>query len=119
MAFRFHVVENMLNFPVWADYEGRSGDSFYDFSIHILVFDHAKRFRDRLVRISQQRVRQVVLILKFLLLFGAVCGNAEYNRSSLLNLFVCVAEPARFYRSAWSIGLGVEEQDNCFAGKIF
>jgi hypothetical protein len=46
------------------------------------------------------------------LLVGAVGRNAKHDRTGLLNLLVCVAEPARFYRSTRSVGLGKEKQHN-------
>ena len=61
----------------------------------------------------------MILFLEFLLFGDGIGGNAEQDRSRLLDLAVCVAEPARFFGSAGSVGLGIEKHHYCFAPKIF
>ena len=51
----------------------------------------------------------MVFFLKLLLLFGRVSGNAENDRTRLLDLAVCVAEPARFFGSAGGVGFRIEK----------
>lgn len=72
MSFRFHVVEDVLNLSIRADYECRTPDPLDDPPVHILVLDHPESLADLLVGVGEQRVGQVVFILKLLLLFRRV-----------------------------------------------
>jgi len=65
----FDTVENMLNPTVGTDDESRARDSFHNLAVHIFVLYDTECRADLLVCIRQQGVRQVVLVLKFLLLF--------------------------------------------------
>jgi hypothetical protein len=119
VAVGFDFVEDVLDFPVRRDHEGHAGNAFEYPPVHALVFDHTERVTDFLVGIGEQRKGQVILFLKFLLFGGRVGGDAENNRSRLLDLAVCVAEPARFFGSTGSIGFGIEKQHHRLAAKIF
>jgi hypothetical protein len=61
----------------------------------------------------------MVFFLKLLLLFRRVSGNAEDDRTCLLDLAVCVAEPARFFGSAGGVGFRIEKKHYRLAAKIF
>lgn len=119
MPFGFHIVEDVLDLAVGSNHERSSSNPLKDFAVHVLVFDHAEGMADFLVGIGEQGVGQVVLVLKLLLFVRAVGGDAKYDSASFLNLLVCVAEPARFFGSTGSVGLGIEEQDHRFAAEVF
>jgi hypothetical protein len=118
VPFSFDVVEDVRDFSLPIDDKSRTRDSFYLFPIHIFFFDYAEGFTDFLVRIRQQRVRQLILILKFLLGLRRIGGDTQDYGTGFLQLFVCVAEPARFNGSAGSVGLGKEEENDGLAAKI-
>ncbi len=118
MAIGLDVFENVGNFAVWADQESSSGNAHHFFAIHILFLDHTKLVRNRFILISKERVGQLVLVFELLLGRGCVGGDAEYGYARPGEFAICVAEPARFYRSTGCVGLGIEEQDDGFAAKL-
>ncbi len=81
------------------------------FAVHALFLEYAKFFGNGLVLVGEKRIGQVMVHFELFLGGRLVGGDAEHDRAGFLNLLVCVAEPARFKRSAGSIGLGVKEQD--------
>ena len=109
VAVGLHVLENVGDFGVRSDKESSAGDAHHLFAIHILFLDHTKLVRNRFILISKERVGQLVLVFELLLGGGSIGGDAEYGNASPGEFAICVAEPARFYRSTGCIGLGVEE----------
>lgn len=87
-------------------------------AIHALFFHYAVLVANRFVHVCQKRIRQVVFLFEFLLGRGLVGGNAKDNGTGFLDLFECVAEPARLNRSTGSIGFGIKEQDHILAAII-
>jgi hypothetical protein len=119
VAFCFYFVEDVLNPAVGADHEGHSGNAFEDFAVHGFVFDYTECVADFFVGVGQESVRKVVFVLELLLFFGGIGGDAEDDGTRFLDLAVCVAEPARFFGSTGSVGLGVEKQHHGLTAKIF
>jgi hypothetical protein len=118
VTFRFYFGKDVLDLTVGAD-DKRSPDNAHHFlPVHVFFLQHAECVRHLLVGIRQQRERQVELFLEFFLRFGCVGRNPDDDRARLLNLFVRVAEPARFDGSTRSVGAGIEEEDDGFAAKI-
>ena len=118
MPFRLHVIEDVCDFSLRIDDESRTRDSFHLFPIHVFFFDYAESFTDFLVGVGQQLVGQAVLILKLFLGLRRVGRDPEDYGAGFLQLFVSVAEPARFNGSAGSVRLGKEEQNHSLAPKI-
>jgi hypothetical protein len=119
VSFGFHIVEDVLDLSLGTDHECGARDPLHNFAVHVFVLDYAESAADLFVRIGKQSVWQVVLVLKFLLLLGTIGRDAQHGRSRFLNLIVCVAEPARFFRSTRGVGLGKEKEHDRFAAKVF
>jgi hypothetical protein len=119
MSVGLHIFENVLDFSVGADHECRAGDA-HDFpAIHVLLFHDAVGGRDFFVGVGQQLERKAEFVGETLLRFGSVGRDAKQRHPGFLNLTVYVAEPARFYGSAGSVGAGKEVEDDGFAAQIF
>jgi hypothetical protein len=114
-----HFVEDMMDLSIRPDHKRHARNAFEDSPIHGFVFNHAEGIADFLVGIGKQRVGEMVLVLKLFLFFDGIGGNTEDYGARLLDLAVCVAEPARFFRSAGSVGFGIEKKHHSFAPKIF
>jgi hypothetical protein len=118
VAVGLHVLEDVGDFAVRADEECSSSNPHHLFAIHVLFLDHIKLFGNCFILIGKERVGQLVLLFELLLGRRGIGGNAEYGYAGPGEFGVCVAEPARFYRSTGCVGLGVEEQDHGFAAKL-
>lgn len=118
MSFRFDVLEDMLDFPVGSDQESRAGNSHDLLAIHIFFLHDPVGRANLFVDVGQQCVRQVVLFFELLLFGGRIGGNAKDDGAGLLDFFIRVTEPGRFYRSTRSIGFGVKEQHHGFAAEV-
>jgi hypothetical protein len=101
-----------------ADDEGCAVDPHIFLAVHALFLHHAILVADGLVFIGQQGIGQIVFFFEFLLGRGLVGGDAENSRTGPLDFLECVAEPARFNRSTWRVGLGIKEQDQVLAAII-
>ena len=119
VAFGFYFGEDVLDFAVRSDDEGGAGDTHHFFAVHIFLLEDAVGFGDFLVGVGEQGKGKLELILKFLLRFGCVGGDSEKHGAGLLNLSVGVAEGAGLDGATWSIGAGIEVEDNYFAAEIF
>ncbi len=109
MAFGLHFGKNADDFAVGADYECGALNAHHFLAVQIFFFNYAVGTRDLFARIGKQGVREIVFFLEFLLLVGRVPRNAQDYGAGLLQLFVCVAEPARFNGSAGGIGFRKEK----------
>ena len=118
VLFRFEAVDEGRDLALRIDEERRPLNPHIFLAVHAFLFEHIEFFGDGLVFIGQKRVGQIVFFFEFLLCRWFVAGNAEYNRSGALDFLECVAEPARFYRSTWGIGLGEEEQYQVLSAKV-
>ena len=101
-----------------ANHKGGPVNAHIFLAIHALFFHHAILVADGFVHVCQKRIRQVVFLFEFLLCRGLVGRNAKDNGTGFLDLFECVAEPARLNRSTGSIGFGIKEQDHILAAII-
>ena len=119
MPFGLHVVEDVLDLAIGADNEGGARDAHHLAAVQILLYQDAELVRDLLVRVGKQCEGQVVIILEFLLCSGGIARNADHDCARFLDLFVCVAEPARFFGSTRSVGFWIEKKNNGLAKKIF
>ena len=119
MAVRLYFFEDVLDLALRADYKRGPGYAHYFLAVHVLFFHHAEGIGDLLFGVGEQGEGQILLFLKFLLRFWGIGGYAKQHGARLLNLFICVAEPASLYGSAGGIRPGIEEQDHCFAAQVF
>lgn len=119
MPLRLHVLKYLGNLPIGPDHERRTRDAEILLPVHTLLFHHVEGFAHLLVHVCEKRVGQVVLLFEFLLFRRRIGGDAEDHSACFLDLFECVAEPARFYRSTGRIGFGKEEQDKVLAAIVF
>jgi hypothetical protein len=118
MFIWLQAVEHRRDLSFWAYHEGRAVDPHIFLAVHALFLHHAVLGADGLVLVGQQRIREIVLLFELLLGRGLVGGDAEHSRTGPLDFLECVAEPARFNRSTWRVGLGIEEQDQVLAAII-
>lgn len=88
-------------------------------AIHVLLFDHIEGLSHLLVRVGEQRERQVILLLKLLQRCGLIGRNAQNYRAGFLYLAVCVAEPARLDSSPWRVSFGEEVHHHVLSAIIF
>lgn len=117
MPVRLHIFKDVGNPAIRADHKRGASDSFHFLAIHILFFNHAIRFTGLLLDVGQQGIGQIVLLFELLLNFRRIGRNAQ-NHRQLLQLLVCIAEPASFNGSTRGIRLGEEKEDHCFSVKI-
>jgi len=109
VAVGFYLFEDVLDLAVRADNEGGPGDTPDLFPVHILFFHHLEGIGDLLFGVGEQREGQILLFLKFLLRFWGIRGYAKQHNARLLNLSICVAEPASLYGSTGGIRPRIEE----------
>lgn len=109
MALRSDFGEDPGDLPFFIDHKSGALYPHHLLTVHIFFFDYSVGLGDFLVRIGEQGIRQLVLLLELLLLGRRVSRYAEDNGPSLLNCFKCVAEPARLYGSTGGIGFGIEK----------
>ena len=72
MAIRLDVIENVLDLAVRTNHEGSPRDAHHLAPVHIFFFHHAELAGNFLLWIGEQRVRQAVFVLKFLLGGGGI-----------------------------------------------
>ena len=118
MALGLHIFEDVSNLSVGADDEGGPRNAHHLFAIHVFFLQNAEGLGDFLVGVGQQREWEVIVVGKSLLCFGRIRGDAKQHRAGLLNLTVCVAEPASFQRSARGVGAGIEEENHGLAAQV-
>lgn len=111
-------VQNGGNLSFRANHKGRAVNTHILLAIHAFFLHYAVLIANSFVHIGQQRIRQIVFFLEFLLGRGFIGRDAKDNRTGLLDFLECVAEPARLNGSTGRIGFGVEEQDHIFAAII-
>src|SRR5580658_1076973 len=77
MALSLYFGKDMLDLAIRSDDE-RGSDDAHDFlAIHVLFLEHAEGIGDFLVRIRQQRERQLEFLLELLLRLGRVGRDAK------------------------------------------
>jgi hypothetical protein len=119
MAVGLHVLEDFGDLAFTIDNERGARDPFHLLAVHVLFLDHAESFADLFVGVGEQVVRKLVFFFKFLLRSWSVGGNPQNGESGFLQFCICVAEPARFYGSTGSVGLGIEEEDDVLPAQVF
>jgi len=119
MSIGLHVFKDMLDLSVRPDHESSPPHAPDLLAVHVLFFHDAEGFGDLLVGIGQQCEGQILFFLKFLLCFWGIRGYAKQHGACLLNLFICVAEPANLNCSTRGVGPRIEKQDHRFAAQVF
>ena len=119
MVVGFDLFEDVLDFAVGANDERGPGYSHDLLAIHVLFFHDAEGICDLLFGIGEQGKGQILLFLKFLLCFWGIRGYAKQHGARLLNLSICVAEPASLHGSTGGICPRIKEQNYRLAPQIF
>jgi hypothetical protein len=114
---RLYFGEDVLDFAVGTDHESGAGDAHDFFPVHIFFLDYAEGFRNFLICVGEEGKREIEFILKFLLCFRRVGGDAKQHGAGFLNLFIGIAEGAGLDGASRSIGAGVEKEDYDFAAQ--
>src|SRR4030081_1472878 len=110
--------EYVLDPSVRPDDERGACDSHHFLAIHVFLLHHSESFGDFLVNISQQAERKVELVLEFFLCLGSIGRDPEDHSTRLLNLFIRVAEPARFHGSTGRIRSRIEIEDYSLPAEV-
>jgi len=118
VSLSFHVFKYVPDAAIRPNHERSSRDPLHFLSVHVLLFDHTEGLADFLIGVGQQGIGEIVLILKLFLALRRIGRNSQDHGPGLLQLLVCVAEPARLNGSTWRIGLGKEKQHHRLAAKI-
>lgn len=118
MAGGFDVFEDVEDAAVGADDVGGARDTGDGLAVHCFLHDTAKLLADFLVRISKERIGEIVLLLKLFLRADGVAGDAKYNHTNTLQHFELVAEAAGLHGAAGGVGAGIEEEDDGFSGEV-
>ena len=118
MSLGFHIFKYVRDAAIRPNYERSSGDPLHFLSVHVFLFDHTERVTDSFIGVGQQGIGEIVLILKLFLTLRRIGRDPQDHRPGLLQLLVCVAEPARFNGSTWGIGFRKEKQHHRLAAKI-
>src|SRR3984957_20208328 len=87
-------------------------------AIHVLFLENIKLFADYFVYICKEGVRQVVLLLEFLLRLGCVARDTQNDSPGLLYLLEYITKAAGFDGAAGSVSPGIEEKHNRLAAEI-
>src|SRR5450759_2284908 len=104
MPHRLDFAKDLLYFPRLVDDESGPHDPHHFLAIHILFFPNIVSFRDLLILVAKQRVRQRLIHLESSLSLGRILGYAKHHGALLLKLLVDVAELASFHGAARSTG---------------
>src|SRR5712692_4595527 len=118
VAFRLHVVPDVLNFAVRANQKRAAHNSQKRFAEEFLHPPRPVSFDHFEFRIAQQRKIQLVLFLKARLRFHRVAAGPQDHYVQLFELFLRVAKLGRFHRSTRSIRLRKEKQQHPFPAKL-
>ena len=118
MAVGLYVFEDVLDFAVGSDEEGRPRNPHHFPAVHVLLFDHVELVRDFFLVVGKKRVREFLFFFKLLLSGRFVGRDAENYKAGLLQLCVCIAEPASLNGSTRRVRLGIEEQHHGLASEL-
>lgn len=118
MAFGFHLAESLLQLSIRADHERAPLDAHHLLAVHVLFLPDFESLGDFLFGIGEQCEVQFVFVREFLLRFGFIRRDAQYDCAGFLELLVVVTKLGRFNRSTGRIGLGKEIEDHGFALEI-
>ena len=118
MALRFYFWEDAGDLSFFVDEECCAFNAHIFFTVHAFLFPDAEGFAELLVGIGEQVVGQIVFLFELFLFGRVISRNAKDDCAGFLDLFECVAEPARFQGSTRGVGFGIKEQDYELPGKI-
>lgn len=110
MAFDLHLGKDFLDFALRVDHESGPLDAHVLLAVHTFFFPDPVRLGRLVLRVAQQRKRQIELRLEFGLSVRLVGGDADNDRIGMGELFGGIAELAGFLGAAWGISLRVEIQ---------
>jgi hypothetical protein len=119
VAFWLDFWEDVLDFAVRANDKCGPGNAHHFPAVHILFLYNAELLGDLLIGIGEEGKWQLELVLKFLLGFGRVGGDAKQHDAGFLNLFISIAESTGLDGASGSIGAGIEIEDDGLAAQGF
>src|SRR5882724_8390017 len=109
VSFGLYFVEDVLDLPIRADDESGARHSHHLLPVHVFLLDHVIGATHFLLGIAQQRERQAVLFLEFLLRFRRIRRDTQQHGAGILHLSIGIAELAGLDGAARSIGAGIEK----------
>jgi len=100
--------------------EERAADNAHEFAAHELFLLPGAKFLNEFVgRVAEQRKVQIQLGFEGSLGFHGIGAEPQDGDAQFLEVFMCVAKLGRFDDSTRSVGLGIEEEQDALAGKVF
>ena len=99
MAFRFHVVPDVFDFPVGADQERAAHDSQERAAEEFLHASRSVRFDQLEFRIAEQRKVYFVFFLERGLRLHGIAAGAQDGYAQTIELLFCVTKLGRLDRS--------------------
>ncbi len=118
MALGLHFGENIGDFSVGADHERGPLDAHVLAAVHALLFPDAVGFRDGVIRICNECVRQAVLRGESGLSLARIRRDADNFRIELQKSLRRIAELAGFLGAAGGVGFGEKEEDHAFSAQF-
>jgi hypothetical protein len=119
VALGFDEGPDVFDFAGFADEEG-AADNAHEGASHEMFLLPGAEFPDGLVSgIAQQREIKILLGTERGLGFYWIGAQAEDGDAKFVEIFFCVAKLGRLDRSTRSVGLGIEEEEDLLAGKVF
>jgi hypothetical protein len=97
---------------VGVDDERRALGAHVGLAVHRLLHPDAVQLADGVVGVGEQREVQIALVVELLDLRDAIRRDADDLHTGLRVVVRAIADRARLRRAAWSVGLGVEVQDD-------
>lgn len=114
----FDLAKDVRDAALLVNHEGRTQHAVYRFAVHHLFAPRAVLFHHRVIGVRQQRKGQVVFLAEFLMRRLSVGADAEDDDVAFGGFGICVAEPARFFRSARRVVSRVKVQHDFVAFEI-
>jgi hypothetical protein len=118
VPLRLYLGKDLEQLLIRPDEEGGPLNPYHFLAVHVLFLENIKLFADYFVYICKEGIRQVVLVLEFLLRLGRVARDTQNDSTGLLYLLEDITKAAGFDGAAGSVGPGIEEKHYRFAAKI-
>src|SRR5919198_3933718 len=118
MSGRLDAEHRARDVPITVDDERRPVDPHVVLAGELLLAPDAVLFGDRVVRVREERERQLVLRLELLMRRDVVGADAEDLSAALAEDVVRVAKLTSLGRAAGRVVLGIEVEDDRAAAQV-
>jgi hypothetical protein len=118
VSARAHVLENLPDPPLRIDHVGRPMDTFVSFPKKLFLAPDSKRTQHVLIRVREERVREIILPLELLMRLDGVGAHPQQHDLEVLETSIFLAEPASLDRSTGGVVFGIKEKDHPLAFEL-